>query len=165
MFFSRIELHHWALLRGLGCWQRSRIMLLWIPSNWRIFFFKLTINKMLQRFIFPTTLQNILKWDKWEHNNYINMSQLCMVQNEPGACRKMPVMVLCIHSSPWREVMQSCKLLQTIAVGWLYLFRTGSEERNQLRHCSLPTLGFFKICRFWYSSLTPSSLCAYYIQW
>ena len=44
-----------------------------------------------------------------------------------------------------------------IAVFGLYLFLTGSEERNQLRHCSLPTLGFFKICRFWYSSLMPSN--------
>ena len=40
-------------------------------------------------------------------------------------------MVLCNHSSPCREVMKSFKLQQPIAVGWLYLFRTGSEEPNQ----------------------------------
>ena len=83
----------------------------------------------------------------------INMFQL---QNERSAGRKQPVMILCNHSSPCREVMKSCKLLQPIALGWLYLFRTGNEEWNQLRHYSLPTLGFFKICRFWYSSSMPS---------
>ena len=92
-------------------------------------------------------------------HHYINISQLCMEQNERRTDRKQPVMVLCNHSSSCREVMKSCKLLQPIAVGRLYLFRTCSEEHNRLRHCSLPTLEFFKICRFWYSSLTPSNYC------
>ena len=83
-------------------------------------------------------------------NHHINLFQL---QNERSTARKLSVMVLCNHCSPCREVMKSCKLLQPIAVGWLYQFRTGNEERNRLLHYSLPTLGFFIICWFWYSSL------------
>ena len=90
-------------------------------------------------------------------HHYINISQPCMQQNELSTGRKLPVIVLCNYSSPCREVMKSCKLLQPIAVGWLYLFRTGGEEHHRLWQCSLPTLGFFKICRFWYSSVPPSN--------
>ena len=120
---------------------------------------KITINRILSEiFIFATNLQNIFKWDNWVHH-HINMFQL---QNDRSVGRKLPVMVLCNHSSQCREVMKSSKLQQPIAVGWLYLFRTGSEERNRLWHCSLPTLGFFKICRFWYSALTPSNYYYYH---
>ena len=90
-------------------------------------------------------------------HHYINISQLCMERNDRSAGRKEPVLALCNHSSPCREVMKSCKLLQPIAGGSLYQFRTGSEEHNRLRHSSIPTLWFFKICQFWYSSLTPSN--------
>ena len=45
------------------------------------------------------------------------MFQLCMEQNERSEGRKEPVMVLCNHSGPCREVMKSFKLLQPIAVG------------------------------------------------
>ena len=104
-------------------------------------------------FIFAANLQNIFKWENWVHH-YIKMSQLCIEQNESSKGRQVPVMILCNHSRQCTEGMQSSKLLQPIAVGWLYLSSTGREEHNRLRHCSLPTLWFFKICRFWYSSLS-----------
>ena len=93
------------------------------------------------------------------------MSQLCIEQNERSTCRKVPVMVLCNHSSTCRDVMKSCKLLQPIAVGCLCLFRTGSEEHNRLRLCSLPTHRFLKICRFWYSSLSPFNYASSSSSW
>ena len=126
-----------TLLRGLGCWPFSRIMLLWIPSNWKKSFFKkYQLTECYH--IFATNLQNIFKWFNWVHH-YINMFQLCMQQNECSAGRKEPVMALCNHSSPCREVTKSCKLLQLIVVGWLYLFRTG--VRNIIGYGTVPYPG------------------------
>ena len=117
-----------VLLRGLGCYLFSWIMLLWIPSNWNKLLKK---KKLTERYLKSLFLQQICK----------------IFFNEIIGCT--------ININMFQLVMKSCKLQQLIAVGWLYLFRTGSEERNRLRHCSLPTLKFFKICQFWTSGTLP----------
>ena len=106
-----------SLLRGLGCSPCSRIMLLWIISNWKKLYKKKTINRMLsQIFIFATNVQNIL-------NEVIGYTIISISLNYPWnkmnavqaeSSRLWYFAITAVHAETWWKVANCCNRLQWV---------------------------------------------------